>query len=67
MRENGEPVDIAQFRKAVASLRASFPDFTVTVEELIPIDADRVVSRVTYRGTHRGSWAGLPPVEGRSR
>ncbi len=63
--ENGDPVDIAQFRKAVASLRASFPDFTVTIEELIPIDADRVVSRVTYRGTHRGSWLGLP-ASGRS-
>lgn len=65
VRENGEAVDIALFRNAVVSLRASFPDFTVTIEELIPIDADRVVSRVTYRGTHAGSWAGLP-ASGRS-
>lgn len=58
--ENGEPVDIADFQQKVLSLRDSFPDFTVTIEELLPIDRDRAVSRVTYRGTHRGRWAGLP-------
>ena len=65
VHENGEALEIAQFRNAVVSLRTSFPDFKVTIEELIPLGADRVVSRVTFRGTHRGNWAGLP-ASGRS-
>ena len=60
MRENGERVDVAQFQRAVISWRDIFPDFTVTIEELLPIGEDRLVSRVTYRGTQRAPWAGLP-------
>lgn len=60
MEENAEPVDVDQFRRAVDSWRAIFPDFSATVEELFEVGDGRVVTRVTYRGTHTKQWAGLP-------
>ena len=40
-------------------LRAGFPDFTFTVEDLVP-DRDRVAVRVTVSGTHDGDFMGRP-------
>lgn len=51
------------FAGYVAMVRAAFPDFHNAVEELIG-EADRVVARLTYRGTHRGPLFGLPPTGG---
>lgn len=65
IHENGEVVDVEDFKRAVSSWRRIFPDFAATVEELIPVDRDRVVSRVTYTGTQQLPWAGLP-ASGRS-
>lgn len=59
MRENGEPVDVGDFERGVIGWREIFPDFSATVEELLTIGDDRVVTRVTYRGTHRGTLWGL--------
>lgn len=53
LTENGEAVDVAAFQSGVTTWRGIFPDFSATVEELLPIGDDRVVTRVTYRGTHR--------------
>ena len=59
--ENGEPVEVEAFANGVAAWFTKFPDFTATVDDLIVAGDDRVVSRVTYRGTHSaGTWAGLP-------
>ena len=60
MTENGEPVDVAEFQQGVTAWRGIFPDFAVTVEELLVIAADRVATRVTYRGTHRATLWGVP-------
>lgn len=60
IRKNGEAVDVENFKRAVISWRRVFPDFTATIEELIPAGQDRVVSRVTYRGRQTLPWAGLP-------
>lgn len=57
--ENGEPIDPEEFGRAVTSWFTKFPDFTSTVDDLVQV-GDRVVSRVTYRGTHHGAFAGLP-------
>lgn len=43
----------------VASVVAAFPDARYTVEELIAED-DRVVQRVSVRGTHQGEFQGVP-------
>jgi steroid delta-isomerase-like uncharacterized protein len=42
-------------------LRAAFPDWKETVEDLIA-EGDRVVFRVTGRGTHQGEFYGIPPT-----
>ncbi len=46
----------------VVLLRTSFPDLHFTVEELIA-DEERVATRVTFRGTHRGVFRGFPPTD----
>ena len=62
--ENGEPMDLSAFIKAVDRLRTAFHDFTVTIEELIQLSPHRVVSRVTYSGTQEQDWFGLPARSG---
>lgn len=57
--ENGEPSDVVAFQRGVTAWRGIFPDFSATVEEVLTIGEDRVVSRVTYRGTHNGTLWGL--------
>ena len=42
-------------------MRHAFPDFHVIVEDEIA-DGDRVVQRVTVRGTHEGVFLGIPPT-----
>lgn len=39
----------------------AFPDFSMTVEDLIA-EADKVVARVRVTGTHRGDFMGIPPT-----
>ena len=39
----------------------AFPDITATVEDLVA-DGDKVVARVSYRGTHRGAFRGIAPT-----
>ena len=45
-------------RQAVEMFRAAFPDLKITIEEQIA-EGDKVCSRTTTRGTHRGSIFGL--------
>jgi hypothetical protein len=42
-------------------LRTGFPDFSVTNEEVIA-SGDKVVVRSTARGTHTGTFVGIPPT-----
>jgi steroid delta-isomerase-like uncharacterized protein len=58
--QNGEPLDIEAFGTAVSRWREIFPDFRVEIDELLPIAENRVVSRVTYTGTQKLPWCGLP-------
>ncbi len=46
----------------VVAIRAAFPDIHVTVEDFLA-EGDKLVNRVTYRGTHLGEWT--DPVWGR--
>lgn len=55
---------IAGLKAFNTALRAAFPDWYSTPEELIAT-GDRVVERWTGRGTHRGTFQGIPPT-GRS-
>jgi steroid delta-isomerase-like uncharacterized protein len=50
-------------------LFTAIPDLSGIMEDLV-VAGDRVVGRFTYRGTHTGTWLGIPatgrPVEMRS-
>ena len=45
----------------VPVFRAAFPDSHHTVEDLIA-EGDKVVTRFTWSGTHRGEFMGVPPT-----
>lgn len=48
-------------RQLFAALRNAFPDLRVTVHDQVA-DDERVVSRKSFTGTHRGEFMGLPPT-----
>ena len=42
-------------------LAEAFPDLRLTVEDVVS-DGEKVAARVTFRGTHRGEFQGIPPT-----
>jgi steroid delta-isomerase-like uncharacterized protein len=48
------------YQQIIAMMRAGFPDIQWTLEELI-VEGDKVAARFTMRGTHLGSFLGVPP------
>ena len=48
----------------IGMMRSGFPDIQWTLEETI-VEGDKVAARFVMRGTHRGSFFGVPPT-GRS-
>lgn len=53
-----------QLKQRVTLFRTAFPDIHFSMDEMIG-EGDSVVVRYTYRGTHRGIFAGVEP-SGRS-
>jgi predicted ester cyclase len=51
----------AHIEEGLAILRTAFPDLHNTIDELLAED-DRVMTRETVRGTHLGSYEGIPPT-----
>ncbi|ELZ82581.1 hypothetical protein C453_15888 [Haloferax elongans ATCC BAA-1513] len=49
------------YKESVQMFRAAFPDLTLTEEDTI-VEGDKVVSRVTLRGTHEGAFMGIEPT-----
>jgi predicted ester cyclase len=58
---NPEATDRAGFKEFVGLLYTAFPDLHHQVEDQIA-ENDRVATRVTARGTHRGDFQGIPPT-----
>jgi len=52
-------IGIEAYKEYVTSTRTSFPDFNVTIDELI-IKGDKVVMRWTITGTNTGPFGDLP-------
>ena len=50
----------AGFKRFVGAVRATFPDLSVTIQDLIT-QGDRVALRVTRRGSQLGALGGIPP------
>ena len=48
-------------RQLVSMYRGAFPNLRLTIEDEIT-EGDRVVTRFTGRGTHKGSLMGIPPT-----
>jgi predicted ester cyclase len=58
----GQAPGLAGTKQTIALFRAAFPDLQIAVEDLVA-EGDKVLARVTMRGTHRGSsWASRPPA-----
>ena len=52
---------LEQYKQLVMMYFAAFPDLHLTIEDEIA-EGDKVVTRVTARGTHQGSFMGIPPT-----
>ena len=62
---DGEDIHGTEEAKQFVSLyKTAFPDFNVTVEDVVA-ERDRVVTRVTLRGTHQGETEEFGPPTGR--
>jgi steroid delta-isomerase-like uncharacterized protein len=57
----GLPGGIEGARQFTGMLLTAFPDHQVTVEYMIA-EGDKVVARLTVRGTHQGAFLGIPPT-----
>jgi steroid delta-isomerase-like uncharacterized protein len=51
----------AGYLAVIGMMRSGFPDIQWTLEEMITED-DMVAARFTMRGTHRGTFFGVPPT-----
>jgi len=49
------------FKQFVQMYRSAFPDTQMTIEDQIA-EGDKVVTRWTARGTHKGELMGIPPT-----
>ncbi len=56
----GQAAGAAGVKAKVENLRAGFPDLRFVLEELVGED-EIVAARYHWRGTHRGSFLGVPP------
>jgi steroid delta-isomerase-like uncharacterized protein len=52
------PEDVKRF---MGEFREGFPDFHSTIEDMVA-EGDKVVTRWTMRGTHRGEFRGIAPT-----
>jgi predicted ester cyclase len=55
------PPNVIGVKKAIESLHKAFPDFSMTIEDLV-IQDDKVWGRMTARGTQKGQFGPLPPT-----
>lgn len=62
---HGAPPGVAPefegMKRAHAMHHAGFPDMHFTIEDMIA-EGDKIATRSTFRGTHKGEWAGIPPT-----
>jgi predicted ester cyclase len=57
----GMPGGIEGTRQSIGMFLTAFPDLHFTVEDMIA-EGDKVVDRITARGTHQGEFMSIPPT-----
>ena len=57
----GMPRDREGVKQLTAVLHSAFPDFKATIDDIVA-EGDKVVIRMTWRGTHKGEFMGVPPT-----
>ena len=55
-------MDLAELERVERSFAISFPDAKHSIDDILA-ENDRVVLRVTSRGTHRGEFHGIAPTD----
>ena len=60
----GDIQSIEQAKQFVTMFKTAFPDMSATVEDVVA-EGDKVVTRVTLRGTHQGEVEEFGPPTGR--
>ncbi|MBN1187240.1 MAG: ester cyclase [Bacteroidales bacterium] len=55
------PPNVIGVKKAIQILHKAFPDFSLTIEDLV-VNDDKVWGRMTGRGTHKNQFGPLPPT-----
>ena len=55
----GATPDRAGFKQSLTTFRAAFPDFRYTIEDEVAV-GDKLVHRLTARGTQKGEFQGVP-------
>jgi len=55
------PMNLEAFRQYAAAFDAGFPGYRHAIEDQIA-EGDKVVTRITWHGTHTGNFQGLPPT-----
>jgi predicted ester cyclase len=55
------PNHIEGAKQSITMYLTAFPDLHVTVEDMVA-EGDKVVARLTVRGTHQGAFLGIPPT-----
>jgi steroid delta-isomerase-like uncharacterized protein len=56
-----DPLNVEGFKQFGGVFRSAFPDGKLSIEDLI-VEGDKIVSRISYRGTHTGDMLGIPPT-----
>jgi steroid delta-isomerase-like uncharacterized protein len=57
----GMPRDREGVKQLTALMLSAFPDFKATIDDMVA-EGDKVVMRMTWRGTHKGEFMGVPPT-----
>ncbi|HTE83836.1 MAG TPA: ester cyclase, partial [Dehalococcoidia bacterium] len=63
LAEFPEPLGWDAWREGFEMMRRAFPDLEARVEDVIAAD-DKVAVRISFRGTHRGEFQGIPATGG---
>jgi steroid delta-isomerase-like uncharacterized protein len=56
------PLDSEAWTHFIMGFAEAFPDLRLTVEDILS-EGDMVVARMTFHGTHRGEFQGIPPTD----